>query len=117
MESTLVLSLVAVAFIHLLFGMAILRKGVVDPLWITTYLPVVLLYASLYFHRLELHTGLRRRLRNAAVALAMLLCPRSSFTTSPLACRGGTAVAVWLFLATVRWRTCPTTSSCWTRRR
>lgn len=102
MESTMVLSLVAVAFIHLLFAMAILQNGVVvDPLWMTTYLAVVLLYTCLYFHRLrELHAGLRRRLCNAAAALAMLL---SAFFFYNFAADMSwwTAVAVWLFLVVV----------------
>jgi hypothetical protein len=101
MESTTVLSLLSVAFVHLLFGIAMFQKGVVDPLWMTTYLAVVLLYTCLYFHRLrELHEGLRCRLRNAAVALAMFL---SAFFFYNLAVGMSwwTAVDVWLFLVVV----------------
>jgi hypothetical protein len=100
-----------VAFVHLLFGIAMFQKRVVDPLWMTTYLADVLLYTCLYFHRLrELHEGLRRRLRNAAVALAMFL---SAFFFYNLAAgMPSPSGSFWLW-----WPTCPTTSSCWTQSR
>jgi hypothetical protein len=101
MESAMLLSLLSVAFVHPLFGIAMLQKGVVDPLWMTTYLAVVLLYTCLYFHRLrELHAGLRRRLRNAAVSLAMFLSA-FFFYNFAAGMSWWTAVAVWLFLVVV----------------
>ncbi|KAL6643731.1 hypothetical protein ACP70R_018497 [Stipagrostis hirtigluma subsp. patula] len=94
----MILAMVAVGFLNFLFLMKLIADGF-QPGWVALYAAVVLFYAALYFRRLRhLHTGLRRGLGYAAVALGAFLsaCFFYNFATGMMLTL---AVGVWLWMA------------------
>lgn len=100
MNRSKLLAVLAILVGNIIFVMAVIYYSF-QPRWIASYIAVILLYATLYFHRSpDLPEGLRRRLAKAAVTLGLgLFLTAIFFYNFASGLQWWLAGVVWLGLA------------------